>query len=105
MRRIQIKSPAIFFNGINKTFFVGGFISFQSALTLVVLQWQTKPTGYIGGTTIEDVASLAPMEPGVHTMSNEHILQIPCNIFRAFKWILMMRSGHNIAELWYQICL
>ena len=43
---------------------------------------------------------LAPMEPGVHTMSNELILQISCNILLAFKWIFMMRSGHNISHIW-----
>ena len=77
--------------------FVGGFISFQSALTLVVLRWQ-KSLPDIGGITIEDVSPLAPMEPDVHKMSNELILQISCNIFLALKWILMMRSGHNISQ-------
>ena len=38
----------------------------------------------------------AAMEPGVHTMSDELILQISCNIFLAFKLILMMTSGQNI---------
>ena len=38
----------------------------------------------------------AAMEPGLHPMSDELILQISCNIFLAFNWILMMRSGQNI---------
>ena len=39
-----------------------------------------------------------PPQPGVHTMSNERTLQISCNIFLAFKWILIMRSGHNTSH-------
>ena len=49
----------------------------------------TKSLPDIGGTTIQDVGHLAVMragiEPGVHTMSDEFILQISCNIFLAFK--------------------
>ena len=41
------------------------------------------------------VMRAAMMEPGVHTMSDEIILQISCNIFLAFKWISMMTSGQN----------
>ena len=48
--------------------------------------------------TIQDVGPLAHMQPGVHTMSDELILQISCNIFLAFKWILMMTSGQNISH-------
>ena len=48
----------------------------------------------MGGTTIQDVGHLAvmraAMEPGVHTMSDEFILKISCNIFLAFKLILMI---------------
>ena len=44
------------------------------------------------------VMQAAMMEPGVHTMSNELILQISCNIFLAFKWILMMTPGQNISH-------
>ena len=58
----------------------------------------TKSLADIGGTTIQNVGPLSPMEPVVHTMSNELIPQIPCNIFLAFKWILMMKSGHNISN-------
>ena len=96
MHRIKIKSPTEF-SWNEQIVFVGGSISFQSALTLAVLQWQ-KSLPDIGGTTIQDVGPLTPMEPGVHTMSNELILQISCNIFLGFKWILMMRSGHNISH-------
>ena len=35
------------------------------------------------------VMRAAMMEPGVHTMSDGLILQISCNIFLAFKWILI----------------
>ena len=44
------------------------------------------------------VMRAAMMEPGVHTMSDELTLQISCNIFLAFKWILMMTSGNNISH-------
>ena len=67
----------------------------------MVLQRQ-KILPDIGGTTIEDVGHLAVMraaiEPGVRTMSDELILQISCNIFLAFEWILMMTSGQNISH-------
>ena len=92
----KLKVPLNFMEW-TKRFFVGGSISFQSALTLAVLQWQ-KCLLDIGGTTIQDVIPFAPMEPGVHTMTNELILQISCNIFLAFKLILMMRSGHNVLK-------
>ena len=62
----------------------------------------TKSLPDIGGTTIQYVGSLAAMglamEPGVHTMSDELKLQISCNIFLAFKWILLMRSCQNISH-------
>ena len=82
--------------------FWGGFIIFQSVLlTLAVLQRQ-KSLMDIGGTTIQDVGHLAvmraAMELGVHTMSDELILQISFNIFLAFKWILMVTSGQNISH-------
>ena len=44
------------------------------------------------------VMRAAMMEPGVHTMSDELILQISCNIFLAFKWISMITSGQNISH-------
>ena len=44
------------------------------------------------------VMRAAMMEPGVHTMSDELIPQLSCNIFLAFKWILMMKSGQNISH-------
>ena len=81
--------------------FCGWIYHFSSSLTLVVLQRQ-KCLPDIGGTTIQDVGHLAvmraAMEPGVHTMSDELILQISCNIFLAFKLILMMTSGQNISH-------
>ena len=61
-------------------------------------QKQQKSLPDIGGTNIQDVGPLAPMEFGVHTMSNERILQISCSIFLAFKWILVMRSGNDISH-------
>ena len=85
----------------------------------------SKKTTDIGGTTIQD-AGLVPtataraanraegngnqstllpprvmraaMEPGVHNMSDELILQISCNTLLAFKWILLMTSGQNISH-------
>ena len=65
--------------------FVGEFITFQS-----VLPWRyyndKKSLPDIGGTTIQDVGHLAlmraAMEPGVHTMSNELILQFRAIYFR-----------------------
>ena len=62
---------------------------FSISLTLAVLQRQ-KCLLDIGGTTIQDVGCLAAMglsmEPGVHTMSDELILQISCNMFLAFEY-------------------
>ena len=43
-------------------------------------------------------APLAHMQPGVHTTSDELILQISCSIFLVFKWISMMTSGQNISH-------
>ena len=72
---------------MNKTF-LWVDLSFSISLTLVLLQRQ-KSLPDIGGTTIQDVGHLAvmqaAMEPGVHTMSDELILQISCKIFVAFK--------------------
>ena len=51
----------------------------------------------IGGTTIFKMSTTL-LSWGVHTMSDELILQISCNIFMAFKWILMMTSGQNISH-------
>ena len=80
---------------------MGGFIIFQS----VLLWWyyNDKKAYRILAVlpTIQDVGHLAvmraAMEPGVHAMSDELILQISCNIFLAFKWILTMTSGQNIS--------
>ena len=74
---------------------------FSISLTLAVLQRQ-KSLLDIGRTTIQDVGCLAAMglamEPGFHTRSDELILQISCNIFMAFKGILMMRWDQNISH-------
>ena len=100
MHHIKIKSPTNFFMEWIKRF-CGWTYHFSISLILVVLQ-QQKSLPDIGGTTIQDVGHLAvmraAMEPGVHTMSDELILQISWNIFLAFKWILMMTSGQNIAH-------
>ena len=81
--------------------FRGWIYHFSISLTLAVLQRQ-KSLPDIGGTTIQDVGHLAvmwaAMEPGVHTMSDELILQFSCNIFLAFKCILMMTSSQNISH-------
>ena len=98
MHCIKMKSSAKFLWN-EQNIFVGRFISFQSALTVAVLQWQ-KSLPDISGITIQDVGSLAPMEPGIHTMNNELILQISGNIFLALKWISMMRSGYNISHIY-----
>ena len=100
MYRIKIKSPAIFFMEWTTRFRVLIY-HFSISLTLAVLQRQ-KSLPDIGGTSIQDVGCLAAMgltmAPGVHTMSTELILQISCNIFLAFKRILMMRWGQNISH-------
>ena len=74
---------------------------FSISLILAVLQRQ-KSLPDMGDTTIQDVDCLTAMglamEPHVHTMSDELLLQIPGNIFLAFTWILMMRWGHNISH-------
>ena len=101
MHRIQIKSPTIFLWNEQNVFVGAGFITFKS-----VLLWRyhndKKSLPDIGGTTIQDVGLLAAMggamEHCVHTMSNELVLQILCNIFLAFKLILMMRSDQNISH-------
>ena len=77
---------------------MGGFIIIQS-----VLLWRyynDKKAYRILAilATIQDVSPLAHMQPGVHTMSDELILHISCNIFLAFKWILMMTSGQNVSH-------
>ena len=71
---------------------------FSISLTLVILQRQKKKLPDIGGTIHDVGCHLAVMQAGVHTMSDELILQISCNIFLAFKWILMMTSGQNISH-------
>ena len=96
----KLKVPLFFFMEWIKRFYEWIY-HFSISLTLAVLQRQ-KTLPDIGGTTIQDVGHLAVMRaamgPGVHTMSDELILQISCNIFLAFKWILMMTSGQNISH-------
>ena len=97
MQHIKIKSPVNFFMELIKHF-CGWIYHFSISLTLVVSQRQ-KSLPDVGGPTIQDVGChLAVMRAGVHTMSDELILQILCNIFLAFKWILMMTSGQNISH-------
>ena len=76
------------------------FIIFQSVLLWRYYNYKKLPD--IGGTIIQDVGQLvvmrAAMEPGGHTMSAELILQISCNIFLAFKWMLIMTPGQNISH-------
>ena len=96
MHRIKIKSPANFFMEWIKRF-CGWIYNFSISLTLAVLRQKSLPD--IGGTTYYSrCRPLAHMQPGVHTMGDELILQISCNIFLAFKWILMMTSGQNISH-------
>ena len=97
MHRIKIKSPAIFFMEWFKRF-CGWIYHFSISLTLVVLQRQKAYRILAVLPTIQDVGPLVHMQPGVHTMSDELILQISCNIFLAFKWISMMTSGQNISN-------
>ena len=85
MHRIKIKSPAIFY-GMNNTFLCGDLSLFNQSYSGGITTTK-KPTGY--WRNYQDVGCLAAMglamEPGVHTMSDELILQISCNIFLAFK--------------------
>ena len=100
MHRIKIKSPANFFYGMIKTFLWVDLSLFNQSYSGGITTTKSLPD--IGGTTIQDVDPLAAMagamEPGVLTMSDELILQISCNIFLAFKWTWMMRSGQNISH-------
>ena len=94
MHRIKINSPPIFFMEWIKRF-CGWTYHFSISLALVVLQGQ-KSLPDIGGTTIRchgrrHVAWRPRHERWV-------ILQILCNIFIAFKWILMMTWGQNISH-------
>ena len=101
MHCIKIKSPANFLWNEQNVFvcwFKTGFNQSHSG----GITTTKKPTGYWRYYLSRWRGSLAAMglamEPGVHTMSDELILQISCNIFLAFKWILMMTSGQNISS-------
>ena len=92
----KLKVP-LFFYGMNKTFLWVDLSFFNQSYSGITT---TKSLPDIGG-TFQDVGQhlavmRAAMEPGVHTMSDELILQISRNIFLAFKLILMMTSGKNI---------
>ena len=86
MHRIKIKSPAILFYGTNKTFLWVDLSFFNQFYSGGIATTKNLPD--IGSTTIQDVAlavmRAAMKEAGVHTMSDELILQISCNIFLAF---------------------
>ena len=99
----KLKVPLIFFMEWTKHF-SGWIYHFSISLTLAVLHCTTtkKPSGYWW---YYHSRCRPPHCHGrrhgawaVHTMSDGLILQIPCNIFLAFKWILMMRSGQNISR-------
>ena len=96
----KLKVPLFFFMEWTTRFCVLIY-HFSISLTLAVLQRQ-KRLPDIGGTTIQGVGCLAAMglamEPVVHTMSDELILQISYNIFLAFKWIFIMRWGQDISH-------
>ena len=95
MHHVKIKSPSQFL--WNEQNFLWVDLSIFTQLLLWHYCNDKKPTGYWRHYHAR-CRPLAHMEPGVHTMSNELILQISCNIFVAFKWILMMRSSHNISN-------
>ena len=94
MHRIKLKVPLFFMEWTKR--FCGWIYHFSISLTLAILQWQ-KSLPDIRGTTIQD-GPLAAMVPGVHTMSDEFIFHISCNLFLSFEWISMMRSGQNISH-------
>ena len=74
---------------------MGVFIIFQS----VLLWWYYNDKKAYRILAILPFAAMGgAMLPGVHTVSDELILQISCNIFMAFKWTLMMTSGQNISH-------
>ena len=95
----KLKVPLTFY-GMNNTFLCVDSSLFNQSNSGGITTTKSLPD--IGGTTIQDVGCLAAMglamEPGVHTMSDKLILQISCNIFLDFKWILMMRWGQNVSH-------
>ena len=95
MHHIKFKSPSKFL--WNEQNFLWVDLSIFTQLLLWHYCNDKKPTGYWWHYHSR-CRPLAHMEPGVHTMSNELLLQISCNIFVAFKWISMMRSSHNISN-------
>ena len=100
----KLKVPLIFFNGINQTF-LWVDLSFLNQSYSSGITRTKKPTGYCRYYHSTCQPPLSCGLPGVHTMSDELILQISYDIFLAFKWILMMTSGqkhHIIRQLSYQ---
>ena len=66
MHRIKIKSPTIFFErikGFRGWIYLVSISSYSGGITMI------KSLPDIGGTTMQNVGPLAPMEPGVHTRS------------------------------------
>ena len=94
----KLKIPP-FFYGMNRTF-LWVDVSFFNQSYSDGITTKKKPTGY--WRYYQDVGRIAvmraAMEPGVHTRSDELILQISCNTFLAFKWISMMTSGQHISH-------
>ena len=95
----KLKVPLLFY-GMNNTFSCVDLSLFNQSYSGGIITTKNLPN--IGGTSIQDVGCLAEMglaiEPDVHTISDELILQISCNIFLAFSWISMMRWGQNISH-------
>ena len=81
MHRIKIKRRAIFLWN-EQTFLWVDLSLFNQFYSGGITTTKRLPD--IGGTINQDVGPLAAMGPGVHTMSDELILQISCNIFLAF---------------------
>ena len=95
----KLEVPLIFY-GMNKTFW-GVDLSFFNQSYSSGITTTKKPAGYwrhYHSRCRPPRVMRAAMEPGVHTMSDELILQISCSILLAFKWISTMTSGQNISH-------
>ena len=92
MHRIKTKSSTKFL-WIEQNVFVGGFISFQSALTLAVLTVTKKAYRILAALSFKMSPPSLPW-----TLASTPWAYRPCNIFMAFKRISMMRSGHIISH-------
>ena len=99
MHRIKIKSPPIIFYEMNNTFLCADLSMFNQSYSGGITTTK-KPTGYwqyylyVGCLAAMGLA----MEPGVHTMSDELILQILCNIFLAFNTLRPRQNGCLFAD-------